>query len=72
MVGEYDATAGAAISPSFITGLTNPYGLALSGNNLFVANTNGVRVGEYDATTGAVINANFTTRLYPEALAVLR
>jgi hypothetical protein len=45
-------------------------GLALSGNNLFVANEgdrtvnagNGT-VGEYDATTGAVINANFITGL---------
>jgi hypothetical protein len=38
-------------------------GLALSGNDLFVANQSGTTVGEYDATTGAAINANFLTGL---------
>jgi len=28
-VGKYDATTGAAISPSFITGLTFPFGVAV-------------------------------------------
>jgi hypothetical protein len=28
-VGEYDATTGAAISPSFITGLNRPFGIAV-------------------------------------------
>ena len=37
-----------------ITGLRRrPTGLALSGNNLFVANFGGGTVGEYNATTGA-------------------
>jgi hypothetical protein len=40
-VGEYNATTGAAINPSFITGLNGPYGLALSGNDLCVANVSG-------------------------------
>ena len=61
-VGEYDATTGAAISPSFITGLSAPIGLAVLGNTLFVAN-NANTVGEYDAKTGAAINASFITRL---------
>jgi hypothetical protein len=34
-VGEYNATSGAAINANFIT-VSFPYGLALSGNNLFV------------------------------------
>jgi len=37
-VGEYNATTGAAINASFITGLLSPQGLAISGNTLFVAN----------------------------------
>jgi hypothetical protein len=67
-VGEYNATTGAAINASFITGLAGNPGLALSGNDLFVL-TNGANgsgpgtVGEYDATTGAAINANFITGL---------
>ena len=61
-VGEYNAITGAAINAQFITGL-GAFGLALSGNDLFVANWNRNSVGEYDATTGAAINANFITGL---------
>ena len=32
-VGKYDATTGAAISPSFITRLEGPFGLAVSGQH---------------------------------------
>src|SRR5271165_519116 len=61
-VGEYNATTGAAIS-SFtpITGLSIPEGIAVSGNNLFVAQEDNITVGEYNATTGAAINASFIT-----------
>jgi hypothetical protein len=70
-VGEYDATTGHVINPSFITGLNGPAGLAVSGNTLFVANLTGGTVGEYDATTGAAINTNFITGLNePAGLAV--
>ena len=73
-VGEYDATTGATIKPDFITGLSKfYYGLALSGNTLFVANLDGGggRVGAYDAATGAPINADFITGLNdPVGLAV--
>src|SRR5271166_4018835 len=67
-VGEYNATTGAAINANFITGLMNyPWGVALSGNNLFVVNSGDTpgagTVGEYNATTGAVIKANFITGL---------
>jgi hypothetical protein len=57
-VGEYNATTGAAINATLITGLPyGPGGLAVSGNHLLVAE--GAGVSEYNATTGAVINANF-------------
>ena len=65
-VGEYDASTGATINAFFITGLNRfYYGLALSGNTLFVANLDGGggRVGAYDAATGAPINADFITGL---------
>ena len=54
-VGEYNATTGAAINANFITGLDDPYGLALSGNNLFVACQFSNTVGEYNATTGVLV-----------------
>ena len=57
-VSKYDATTGAAISPSFITGLNDPFALAVLGNTLFVANSDSGTVGAYDATTGAAINVN--------------
>src|SRR5271169_2360841 len=62
-VGKYNATTGAAINANFITGLSSPKGIALSGNHLFVANFFSNTVGEYNATTGATINANFITGL---------
>jgi glucose/arabinose dehydrogenase len=66
-----NAHAGAAINPSFITGLSNPVGLAVFGNTVFVANSYVNTVGKYNATTGAAINASFITGLSnPEGLAV--
>src|SRR5271166_111327 len=74
-VGKYDTTTGTAINANFITGLSGPMGLALSGDGtaLFVANNFGqslpVRespsgtVGEYNAATGVAINASFITGL---------
>jgi hypothetical protein len=59
-VGEYDATTGAAVNSSFITGLNVPLGIALDGNNhLFVTNAGNNTVGEYNATTGGAINPAF-------------
>jgi hypothetical protein len=60
-VGEYDAATGAAINANLVTGLSDPFGLAVSGNTLFVAD--GDTVGEYDAATGAAINASFIPTL---------
>jgi hypothetical protein len=63
VVGEYNATTGAPINADFISGLNFPFGLALSGNTLFVANSASNTVGAYDATTGAPINASLITGL---------
>jgi glucose/arabinose dehydrogenase len=63
VVSEYDATTGAVINASLITGLSNPGGLAVKGNTLFVANSDGGTVGKYDATTGGAINPGFITGL---------
>ena len=63
-VTAYNASTGAP-DPNFttITGLNQPYGLAVLGNNLYVAvwpgGVNTGMVGEYNATTGAAFNANF-------------
>ena len=70
IVGEYDATSGAAINANLITGLNLPRGLALSGNNLLVSNVGGTTVGEYNATTGAVINATLIAPSEPHGLAL--
>jgi hypothetical protein len=75
-IGEY-TTSGAVVNPSLVptrgaTTYGEPYGLAISGNDLFVSkpyycNT----VGKYDATTGATVNAAFLTGLnIPYGLAV--
>jgi len=70
-VGEYNATTGATINSTLVTGQSNPYGLALSGNNLYVVNYISGGVGEYNATTGSPINANFITGLHgPSAIAI--
>jgi hypothetical protein len=61
-VSEYNASTGAVINPSFITGLSDPQGLSLSFNNLYVANYNGT-IGEYNVITGAAINASLITGL---------
>jgi hypothetical protein len=50
-------------------GLDSPYGLALSGGKLFVANEAGT-VGVYDAATGATINASLISLGIPVGLAV--
>ena len=66
-VGEYNATTGAAINATLITGLSGPnggpYGLAVASNSLYVTTANGTTVGQYNATTGAVTNASFVTGL---------
>jgi hypothetical protein len=50
VVREYDASTGAVINARFITGLQQPVALALSDDDLFVANMGG-SVGKYNAAT---------------------
>jgi len=73
-VSEYDATTGAAINASFITGLSSPERLAALGNTLFVVNgdvgTNIDTIGTYNATTGAAINARFLPLFDPTGLVI--
>jgi hypothetical protein len=73
VIEEYNAATGAVINKSFITGLNLPTAIAISGNNLYVAddrNGGGGYIGEYNATTGAVINADLLPFYFPEGLAV--
>jgi hypothetical protein len=76
-VGTYDATTGAVLDASFITGVEEPYDLVVFGNDLLVMSSshNGVSstgsVGRYDATTGATIDAGFIGGLdFPISFAV--
>ena len=60
-VGKYDAATGAAIDPSFITGLGHPTDMVIDANqHLFVSSWAGVR--EYDAISGALLNPAFITQ----------
>src|SRR5262249_44847097 len=85
IVSEYPSSGGSAInapnSPN--TGLAGPAGLAISGNNLYVANQANLPTGDdpkgtikgmvglYNANTGKAINAQFITGLSkPTGLAV--
>jgi PKD domain len=73
-VSEYNTTTGAAINANFITGLNEPVAIAVSGNDLFVANIIGGTAGvvsEYNAVTGTPINASFVAGLAdPSGLAL--
>src|SRR5947209_8214643 len=53
-IGEYN-TAGATVNPALISGLTQPFGIAVSGSNLFVVNPRDGTIGEY-TTAGASVN----------------
>jgi hypothetical protein len=54
-------TSGTILNSSLITGLDGPYGIAISGNNLFVANETGGTVGEY--SFGGAIAASLISGL---------
>jgi hypothetical protein len=73
-VSEYNTTTGVAINANFITGLNEPVAIAVSGNDLFVANIVGGTAGvvsEYNAATGTPINASFVAGLSdPSGLAL--
>ncbi|HYA79055.1 MAG TPA: PEP-CTERM sorting domain-containing protein [Candidatus Nitrosopolaris sp.] len=60
-IGEY-SLSGQTINSSFITGLSSPTGLAVSGGYLYVAQENGT-IREY-TTSGALVNPSLISGLY--------
>ena len=71
-IGEYDATTGATINATLVSGVYHPVGITVSGGNLFVAFDQLGTVGEFNATTGATVNAPLVSGLndYPWGVAV--
>src|SRR5580698_4017476 len=64
-------TAGGIVNSSLITVLHNPLGLAISGNDLFVANSGNSTIGEY-TLSGQTVDASLVTGLDdPQGLAIL-
>ncbi len=61
-VGVYDATTGATLNASLVSGLSYPAAVAVSGGHLFVADFVG-QIGVYDASTGATVNASLVSGL---------
>ena len=61
-IGQYDATSGAAINPSLISGLNSPEDVEVSGADLYVKNYATGTVGEY-TIAGATINASLVSGL---------
>ena len=50
------------MNASLVSGLSNPYDIAVSGSNLFVVNSGNGTLGEY-TTSGAVVNASLISPL---------
>jgi len=68
-IGEY-TTSGATVNASLVSGLDEPYGIAVSGSDLFVTTENGT-IGEY-TTLGATVNAALASGLhFPQGIAVV-
>jgi glucose/arabinose dehydrogenase len=68
-IGEY-TTSGATVNASLISGLNQPFGIAVSGSNLFVTNSAGGTIGEY-TTSGATVNASLIAGLnHPFGIAI--
>jgi PEP-CTERM motif len=61
-IGEYDATTGAAINASFITGLNDPQGIAVYGGDLYVVVSGTGKIAEY-TLSGALVNASLVSGL---------
>ena len=68
-VGTYNATTGAVINSHFLSGLSTPVGLALSGTTLYVAANTGGQVLTYNALTGAALGTTISVAS-PYGLAV--
>jgi hypothetical protein len=67
-VGEYDATTGALINPTFISGLSGYAQITVGGNVVYVSGSG--TVGTYDASSGNGISPNFITGITGEVGAV--
>src|SRR5450759_241341 len=66
-IGEY-TNSGATVNASLVSGLSVPWGIAVSGSNLFVTNQFNSQmadgtIGEYNAITGAAVNASLVSGL---------
>ena len=48
---------------NWVTGLTNPFGIAVSGAYMYISNVNSGSVSQLNAITGAIINASWATGL---------
>jgi len=72
-IKQYNATTGALINGSFITGLpTDIMDLSSNENALYVLEKSEGTIGKYDATTGSAINASLVTGLNsPTSLTVV-
>ena len=71
-IGVYDATTGATINASLVTGYRLKY-ITVSGGNVFVSNEyfDYGTIGKYDANTGATVNASLVSGLnYPGGMVV--
>jgi len=62
-VDKYNAGNGTLIKSGLVTGLNGPYGIAVSGSNLYVANFNIDTIGEYNAGNGTAVNASLVSGL---------
>jgi len=60
-ISEY-TTSGATVNASLVTGLGEPFGVAVSGGYLYVANFSTGTVGQY-TLSGGVVNASLVTGL---------
>jgi hypothetical protein len=60
-IGKY-ASDGTTVNASLVSGLSLPFGIALSGSNLFVTNLSAGTIGKY-TTTGATVNAALVSGL---------
>jgi len=70
-IGEY-TTAGTPVgSGTLVSALTNPFGIAVSGSDIFVASFTANTIGEY-TTSGATVNASLISSglSSPEFIAV--
>lgn len=68
-VGEY-STTGTAINSSFISGLDQPMGIAISGDDLFISEQGNGNIAEY-TTSGTLVNPTLITGLsLPAGIAI--